>query len=282
MRQRGCCYGFALLFVGGLAVAEDSVSPAIPHLGAKGRAGYQEFMAAAEHKAFVLAPGGTWAWSAEQSTAEMAQDVALEECAGYTEQTCIPYAVDDAVVFDAKRWAGLWGPYLMAADADKANTGTRRGERFPDLRLLGEDGNASSLAKLRGKVVVLHLWGSWCPSCARELPDLAKLRQRLLADKLEVATVLVPVREDVDMARAWLQEQQIDLPLFDGGASSLGEETLQLADGSTLPDRTLAEVFPSTYVLDRHGVVVFAITGAAQAWEEYLPLLHDVVSQSGQ
>ena len=57
---------------------------------------------------------------------------------------------------------------------------------------------------------------------------------------------------------------------------------MQLADGSTLPDRTLAQVFPSTYVLDKHGVVVFAITGAARAWEEYLPLLQDVVSHSGQ
>ena len=226
MRRRCFCCGLALMFACGLTVAEDSGSPAIPHLGTKGLAGYQEFMAAADHKAFVIAPGGTWAWSAEQSTAEMAQDIALEECAGYTEQTCLPYAVDEAVVFDAKRWAGLWGPYLKAVDADKAKAGTRRGERFPDLRLLGEDGKASSLAKLRGKVVVLHLWGSWCPSCARELPDLAKLRQRLVADKLEVETVLVPVREDTDLARGWLKEQQIDLPLFDGGASSLGEETL--------------------------------------------------------
>jgi thiol-disulfide isomerase/thioredoxin len=271
-----------LAVASGLAVAEDGASPGIPHLGAKGRAGYEDYAASVEHKAFVIAPGGTWAWSGEQPTSEMALEAAVEECSGYTEQTCVPYALDDAVVFDATRWAGLWGPYLKAADADKAKTGTRRGERFPDLRLLGEDGKTSSLAKLRGKVVVLHLWGSWCPSCARVLPDLAKLRQRLLADRLEVETVLVPVREDTDLARGWLQEQQLDLPLFDGGASSLGEETLQLADGSTLPDRTLAQVFPSTYVLDKHGVVVFAITGAARAWEEYQPLLQDVVSHSGQ
>jgi thiol-disulfide isomerase/thioredoxin len=264
------------------AIAEDVASPAIPHLGAKGLAGYEDYAASAGHKAFVIAPGGTWAWSAEQPTADMALEAAVDECSGYTEQTCVPYALDETTVFDAKRWAGLWGPYLKAADADKAKIGTRRGERFPDLRLLGKDGKASSLATLRGRVVLLHLWGSWCPSCARELPDLVKLRQRLLVDKLAVETVLVPVREDVDLARAWLQEQQLDLPLFDGGASSLGEETLQLADGSTLPDRTLAQVFPSTYVLDRHGVVVFAITGAAQAWEEYLPLLQDVANRSGQ
>jgi thiol-disulfide isomerase/thioredoxin len=256
--------------------------PAIPHLGAKGLAGYEGFTAAAEHKAFVLAPGGTWAWSGEQSTPDMALETALEECGGSTEQHCVPYAVDDGVVFDAKQWSGLWGPYATAAEAAKAKAGTQRGERFPNLRLMGADGKAASLEKLRGKVVMLHFWGSWCPSCSRELPDLAKLRQRLLADKLEVEMLLVPVREEVDVSRDWLRTQQLDLPVFDGGASGWGKESLKLGDGSSLPDRKLAQVFPTTYVLDKYGIVVFSITGVAQHWEEYLPLLQDAVSHSGQ
>lgn len=228
-----------------------------------------------------MAPGGAWAWSAEQSSADMAQEAALEECGNYTEQTCVPYALDDALVFDVGKWAQLWGPYPKADAAAKAKVGVKRGERFPDLKLVDASGKASSLAALRGRVVVLHLWGSWCPSCSRELPDLAKLWQRLQADKLAVEMLLVPVREDTDIAQSWLKEQGLDLPLRDAGASSLGEETLQLADGSSLPDRTLAEVFPTTYVLDKHGIVVFAMTGAAQAWEDYLPLLRDVAERSG-
>ncbi|MDD5392620.1 MAG: TlpA disulfide reductase family protein [Thiothrix sp.] len=273
---------FAAWFGTALAVAEEGGQAAIPHLGEKGLAGYQDYMASAEHKAFVIAPGGTWAWSAEQSTPDMALDTALEECGGYTEQKCVPYAQDDSVVFDAQRWSGLWGDYANAEDAAKAKVGTKRGERFPDLRLVAADGDVVSLEKHRGHVVMLHFWGSWCPSCAHELPDLAKLRQRLQADKLDVEMLFVPVREDAAESRAWLKTKHLDLPVFDGGASDMGEESLALADGTRLSDRTLAEVFPTTYVLDKHGMVVFSLSGAPPAWEGYLPFLQDAVSHSGQ
>ncbi len=84
---------------------------AVPHLDEWGRAPYREFLAAPDPRAFVLAPGGTWAWSAEAPTSELASAAALQDCQRQTEQRCVPYAEDDAVAF-----ATLKQIYTTSAD----------------------------------------------------------------------------------------------------------------------------------------------------------------------
>lgn len=108
---------------------------AIPHLDTRGRDGYREFLAAGGHRAFVIAPGGVWAWKAGEATAEAAVELATEACREQTDLPCMPYAVDHRVVFDAGRWPTLWGPYPDRAAADRAPVGRQRGQRFFDLAL---------------------------------------------------------------------------------------------------------------------------------------------------
>ena len=45
-------------------------------------------------------------------------------------------------------------------------------------------------------------------------------------------------------------------------------------------DRELARVFPTTYILDRRGIVVFRRFGPALGWREYIPLLRDVAAET--
>ena len=45
-----------------------------------------------------------------------------------------------------------------------------------DFKLPGMDGEKFSLSKLRGKVVVVDVWGTWCPGCRREIPNLVRLK----------------------------------------------------------------------------------------------------------
>lgn len=252
-----------------------------PQVDQAGREGYAAYLQAGKHKAFAVAPGGVWTWRAEMPSAENAQDTVLEDCAGRTRQRCFLYSVDGRVVLDEPTWWQSWGPYPTSAEAGRAATGTRRGERFPDLLLSDSKGRAVRLSDLRGKVVVAHFWGSWCPHCIREMPDLQRLHERL-KDNRRVAFLLLPVRESFAQARGWAKGRKIRMPLYDGGATVVRENAFRLADGGKLPDREVARVFPSTYVLDRHGVVLFSHTGPVAGWMEYLPLLLDAAARSGR
>lgn len=257
-------------------------SPAlVPHLDDRGQADYANFLAAATHRAFVIAPGGTWVWHAEMPSAEMALEAALQDCRRYTEQQCVPYALDDRVVFDAAAWPLSWGPYLTAKEADAASVGMRRGQRFPDILFQSPSGTPGKLSDLRGKVVVLHFWGSWCPPCQREMPDLQKLHGQFENTK-DVAFVLLPVRESLATARQWADHRDIRLPISYGGDATGQSEAFLLADGDTLNDRQLAKAFPTTYILDKHGVVVFSRIGPVARWQEFAPFLQDAAAKSGE
>lgn len=254
---------------------------AIPHLDERGRAAYRDFLSAPSPRAFVIAPGGTWAWRAEMLSSDMALEAALQDCQRHTEQRCVPYAVDDAVVFDASTWTRLWGPYATRAEADRAAVGVKRGQRFPDLRLTDPSGRPRKLSDYRGKVVVVHFWGSWCPHCIKELPDMQRLYDRL-RNSQDIRFVLITVREPFRLSRQWARQQKLDLPLYDGGQSAEKEGRFRLAGGGSIRDRELARVFPSTHVLDKHGVLIFSQTGPVARWSELEPFLGDAAARSGR
>ncbi|MBI5891142.1 MAG: TlpA family protein disulfide reductase [Nitrosomonadales bacterium] len=263
-----------------LAAALDDVE-AVPHLDSAGREGYRDFLTFDKHRAFAIAPGGAWSWKGGESSAESAQQSTLSACGEENGQACVLYAVDDRVVFDARAWSRLWGPYLSRREADRAHAGLNRGERFYNLAFRSAAGKSMTLADLRGKVVLLHFWGSWCSPCRSEMPELQKLYRQLDAYP-DIRLVLLQVREGFAQSRKWARQQHLQLPFHDSGVTSSSMDWLRLADGNQIRDRDLAAVFPTTYILDKHGVVVFANNGPVMHWPQFLPLLRDVAARSGK
>lgn len=261
------------------AAALDDVE-AVPHLDSAGQDGYRDFLDFDKHRAFAIAPGGAWSWKGGVSSAEAAERGALESCRETSSQACVLYAVDDKVVFDGMAWSRLWGPYLDRVQADQARIGLNRGERPYDLAFRNAAGKPMVLSDLRGKVVVLHFWGSWCTPCRKEMPELQQLH-RSLGKSSGILMVLLQVQEGSDVSRDWARQQHLDLPLFDSGAN-MGADTLTLANGKKIHDRDIAPAFPTTYILDKHGIVVFSSIGPVSRWSQYLPLLRDAAERSGK
>lgn len=246
--------------------------PPPPQLGSVGRADFEAYLAADEHKAFAIAPGGAWGWVAERDRGEDALAEALTRCRAHTEQPCVPYAVDARRRFDELGWANLWR--LRPADkttSATAATGLGRGATFPDLVFASAEGSPKRLSEWRGKVVVLHFWGSWCAPCRHELPDLAA--QAKVFARVGVRLIPLQVRESFAESRGWLARQGIALELYDSGIKSRDDGALRVAGGGSLPDRAVAPVFPSTVVLDKSGRVVFSHHGPIERWADYLPQL---------
>jgi len=276
---------FALLISCLLAMpaiaAKASDAETIPHIDREGKDAFREYLAGGKHRAFVIAPGGAWAWKGEGVDIDSIVENAILECQQGTEQPCVPYAIDDKIVFDAGQWATLWGPYLKRAEASKAHIGKERGDRFFDLAIKSPAGKPMKVSDLRGKVTVLHFWGTWCPSCRLEMPELQRLYQEL-GDASGIQFVLLQVRENFSTAQQWAQQQHLTLPMYDSGVKKSGGENLLLANGKAISDRRLAVAFPTTYVLDKHGIVVFAHIGTIEGWSQYLPFLRDVEARSGK
>lgn len=259
--------------------APDTLDPAaIPHLNNRGRTAFQAFASAEKHRAFAIAPGGAWGWQGGEASEGAATEAALEACQAQTEQRCVLYASDSSVRFKATEWPTLWRPFASKAEAEHANTGVRRGERFHDLVFTSSAGKSRKLSDLRGKVVLLHFWGSWCPPCRRELPELSRLHTEL-ASRKDVELVLLQVRESSATARQWLTSQKLALPTYDALGDDPEQESLQLSNGKSIGDRQLARVFPTTFVLDKRGIVVFSHAGPVDNWLQYLPFIADAAKQ---
>jgi thiol-disulfide isomerase/thioredoxin len=272
--------------IGGLMLILTAVSaiaaPAMPpHLGPSGQDEYREFLEAPDHRAFAIAPGGAWAWVSGEPSAREAEEKALAICQGQTAQRCVSYAIDDRTVFDAAQWPTLWRPYSSAAQARQAPVGRERGQRMHDLAFIDAQGKRRHLSSLRGKVVVLHFWGAWCPPCRREMPDLQKVQQAM-AQRPGIAFVILQAREKFDVSRQWADKQGIVLPLSDSGSAGEDDATFRLAGGGRIKDREIANRFPTTYVLDRNGVVVFAHIGPIHDWSQYEAFLRDITDRKGR
>jgi thiol-disulfide isomerase/thioredoxin len=129
----------------------------------------------------------------------------------------------------------------------------------------------------------VHFWGSWCPPCLRELPALEKLHEQIrtrLGGEIEM--ILLQVRESFEEAHLWAEANGFtELPLYDSGSTGSDDTDLPLAQGGEVEDRKIARVFPSSYVLDRRGVVVFSHFGPIEDWLEYLPFFEHAARHAG-
>ena len=63
------------------------------------------------------------------------------------------------------------------------------GDVAPDFQLEDTEGNLVSLASLRGKVVLLNFWATWCPPCREEMPSMEKLNEIMAGDDFVMLAV---------------------------------------------------------------------------------------------
>ncbi|MBV8061255.1 MAG: TlpA family protein disulfide reductase [Alphaproteobacteria bacterium] len=114
------------------------------------------------------------------------------------------------------------------------------GEAAPALVIPRTDGEVFDLSKLKGKVVILHFWATWCAPCREEMPELAAYYQRANPKNVEVLAISVDRKHDIDNVKAVLH------PLGFHGA---------MYNAATSNDWGSPSGIPATYVIDREGVV---------------------------
>jgi thiol-disulfide isomerase/thioredoxin len=119
----------------------------------------------------------------------------------------------------------------------------------PDFSLRDINGNIWRLSDLKGSVVLVNFWASWCVSCKTEMPSLQGLYERKKDNPLfKLVTVLY--RDDPMVASEYLEQNGYNFPL------------LIDTDGNASMDYGLTGV-PETFIVDKTGILRKKIIGPA-------------------
>lgn len=260
--------------------AGDLVGAGIPHVDSKAREQFEgKYAKASLHKAFVIGPGGSWQWVNGKSTSQEALDAAVKKCSERVKpHSCIPYARDNETVFDPDAWAAVLGPYPTAEESAAAGVGSEYGQRMYDFAFTTPDGTKRKLSDYHGKVVVLHIWGSWCPPCQYEMPSLNAFYEKL-KDNPEVAFIPISVKESFAKSKRWADDKGFTLPYVDTGVSG---SDIPLADGDDVSFRRISPYIPTTFFLDRNGAVVFKHVNSFRKWEEFMPQIENLIENGAR
>ncbi len=135
-------------------------------------------------------------------------------------------------------------------------TTTPMGENLPapDFTLSTPSGASLSLSELRGKVVLLNFWATWCVPCRKEMPAIEALYQRYKDRGLEVVAISL---------------DKIDAAPVEAFAKEVGVTYRVVLDPSWATARTYGvRGLPATFLLDRTGNVVMRELGERDWMEE--------------
>jgi len=126
------------------------------------------------------------------------------------------------------------------------------GFKAPGFTARNLKGHRVRLADHRGQVIILNLWATWCGPCRVEMPGLENLYRRFRSEGLEILAVSLD-KGSTDKVQEFADEYQLSFPVLvdpDG-------EVEGLYDTFTIP---------TTYVIDKKGMVVAEVDGAKN-WE---------------
>jgi peroxiredoxin len=127
----------------------------------------------------------------------------------------------------------------------------RIGTAAPDFTVRDSD-RTVTLSQLKGQVVVLNFWATWCPPCIEEMPSLVQMQQEMKSKGVTVLAVSVDV--DEGNYRRFLKDHNVNL--------------LSVRDGDMKSNSLYGTFkFPETYIIDRNGIMRRKFIGAVD-WTE--------------
>jgi cytochrome c biogenesis protein CcmG/thiol:disulfide interchange protein DsbE len=126
------------------------------------------------------------------------------------------------------------------------------GSKAADFDLAGANNNMMKLSDMRGSVVLVNFWATWCTSCVEEMPTLERLAEVLSGNPhFKIVTILY--RDDLDRAVQYLKQNGYIFPVY------------------VNPDGKAPRLFgitgvPETFIIDKKGVLRDKVIGPAD-WD---------------
>ena len=133
-------------------------------------------------------------------------------------------------------------------------------KRVPNLELKSLTGTTQKVSELRGSIVVLNFWATWCGPCKEELPLLSRLSQEYAGKKVRFIAISVDEAKNRTRIEPFVNEHKVAMDVWIGG------------DLDMLEHVGLGNVLPGTMILDEQGEIVARIMGQAHEEDIKTPL----------
>jgi peroxiredoxin len=158
--------------------------------------------------------------------------------ASNAKQPAYPYVELATLVRYEHMQASLNDPQFASAMARLDADDQKR--QNPDFTLKDLRGKEWSFKDLRGQVVLVNFWATWCPPCRKEIPDLMKIYQQYQSKGL---IVLAISDEDAGKVEPFMRERKVPFPVL-------------LDPGRKVNDMFVVEGIPKSFVYNREGQLV--------------------------
>lgn len=119
---------------------------------------------------------------------------------------------------------------------------------LPELVLKDGNGKTVTLSSLKGKVVFLNFWATWCPPCIAEMPSINKLHHQLEGED-DMVFLMVDVDGKYIKSHEFMEKNHYDLPVY----TTVGNIPPQFFRGS----------IPTTLIINKEGHLMIQHEGAA-------------------
>ncbi|GGI22991.1 hypothetical protein GCM10008119_05430 [Pedobacter mendelii] len=140
---------------------------------------------------------------------------------------------------------GFYSPNIEESKVEAVNL---RGIKFSNSK-----GEVIDLGDLKGKVVFLNFWATWCPPCRAEFPSINKLYTQFKNDP-NVVFIFVDADGDLTKANKFMLNKKFELPVY--------------KVESNVPEQIFTGSLPTTLIFDKQGRISFKHEGIANYSDE--------------
>lgn len=106
-----------------------------------------------------------------------------------------------------------------------------------DLIFVNEKGEKISLNDLKGKVVFINFWATWCRPCVEEMASINELKKKLKNE--DIVFVMLNIEANLQKAKKFMTQRKLDLPVY--------------VAGSSVPPSLFKNVVPTTLIYNKEG-----------------------------
>lgn len=140
---------------------------------------------------------------------------------------------------------------ILSACAKKEIDALKQGDKFPLAVLLKLITDSNKPVDIRGKLLLINFWASWCTPCRKEMPDLQALSETL--DKNKFLVIGISIDTDKNLMQEFLLQHKIHFSNYQDPDQQLASQQLAI------------QAYPETFIVSPTGIIIKRITGK-QAW----------------